>query len=96
MNSKQKLSQALKDVNAPNYMIERAEKGYYSDFESELAMPMVQLVKDCLSLGFSNIAERAKDGEFDSTKEESDEWYEKEGKQLIQEMGIDPDKLKGQ
>jgi hypothetical protein len=30
-----------------------------------------------------DIANRAMDGEFDATKEESDAWYEREGKDLV-------------
>lgn len=94
MNSKEKLALALAESNAPGYMIERAKSGYYSDFDSDLEMPCVQLVLDCQKLDLSDIADRAKNGEFDATKQESDEWFEKEGKELFEQMGIDPPKMK--
>ena len=93
MNSKQKLAQALKEANSPGYLINRALSGYYSDYDSDLETPCVQLVNDLTSLGLIELASRAKEGEFDATKEESDEWYEREGKAIVKEMGIDPKKM---
>ena len=91
MDSKEKLAQALKDAIAPDFMIERATAGYYSDYGSDLETPCVQLVIDCQRLGLNDIAERAKSGEFDATKEESDEWFNREGKNIIKEMGLNPE-----
>lgn len=80
MNSKEKLAKALSDFNAPQEMIQKAREGYYSDYDSPLTFPCQQLVLDLHKLGLKELASRAVNGEFDATKEESDEWYEKEGK----------------
>lgn len=81
--TKDKLAKALKEANAPKWMIDRALIGYYDDFEGTIAMPIVVLVNDCHDNGLEDIADRAKDGEFDSTKEEAEEWFRTEGKNLI-------------
>lgn len=46
-------------------MEKRAREGYYGDFTSPLAFPMLQLVEDCRAKGYIRIAERAMNGEFD-------------------------------
>lgn len=104
MNSKEKLAQALQEVEKNwndnpetfsaekrihlNGMIDKAKEGYYSDYDSPIATPCIQLVMDLRSLGIEDVAKRAIEGEFDATKEESDEWYKREGKQMIIESGL--------
>lgn len=95
MNSKEKLAQALEETyrntdQCPplGHMIQKARDGYYSDYDSPLALPCIQLVKDLDALGLTELKTRAMNGEFDATKEESDAWYEREGKQMIQESGL--------
>lgn len=46
-------------------IIKRAKKGYYHDFESELAMPKSQLNIDLLEIGFTGIAKKMQNGEYD-------------------------------
>ena len=70
----EKLAQALEVAGAPQEMIDKARAFYYDDYKSELAMPTVQLVIDAKAHNLSEIAERAINGDFDGTKEESDEW----------------------
>lgn len=70
----ERLALALEQAGAPPYMIERARNGYYDDYTSPLAGPIMQLVADARAEGLSRIAERAADGEFDGTREESDAW----------------------
>jgi hypothetical protein len=97
MNSKEKLAKALEEykeeykgetVIADNItrmltkMIERAKEGYYSDYDSPIATPCIQLVKDLDAIGAKELSKRARDGEFDATKEESDAWWLREGKQV--------------
>lgn len=67
-------------------MIERAKAGYYSDYDSPIEFPCVTLVIDSDNLGLQDIAEKAKIGEYDATREESDAWYEREGKHLVANM----------
>jgi hypothetical protein len=91
MDSKTKLTEALQLIKAPDWMIEKARTGYYSDFESPLETPIGQLVTDCRDNGLHGIALRAMNGEFDATKEESDAWANsEEGKKLLREFGIKP------
>jgi hypothetical protein len=95
MNSKEKLAQALlkyrkvfspKDVNKIDDMIKKAEDGYYSDYDSPLPTPCIQLIKDLTEIGATSLVEMAKDGEFDATEEESNEWYKREGRALALEV----------
>lgn len=101
MNSSRKLQLALQDaaIAIPTAeprkrkvweMSERAGTGYYSDYNSPLATPCIQLVADLRALGLEELAKRAIDGDFDATKEESDEWAQSEaGRATIREAGMD-------
>jgi hypothetical protein len=87
-DSKQKLGAALREAGAPADMVIRAVGGYYSDYDSPLATPCIQLVVDARAAGLEDIARRAMAGEFDATREESDAWYEREGRRLVKEAGL--------
>jgi hypothetical protein len=78
MTSKDKLADALAETGDPALaeMAARARDGYYSDFDSPLALPIMQLVKDLRAAGHHALAGRAADGEFDATAEESRAWAE--------------------
>jgi hypothetical protein len=52
----------------------------YQLYHAKLATPCIQLVADLRSLGLEELAQRAIAGEFDSTPEESEAWFEREGK----------------
>lgn len=67
-------------------MIQRAREGYYDDYESPLATPMINLVNDLRAVGFGDLAERAIDGEFDGTKEEGEAWMKREGINLLKNI----------
>jgi hypothetical protein len=82
-----KLANALREIpGVPETMIARAEGGYYHDYLSPLNMPEVQLMADLRELAsrpvtprnsrplLRDLVKRVIDGEFDATKEESDEW----------------------
>lgn len=95
MNSKEKLAQALQEeyydaqgdiCEKLKEMIQKAKDGYYSDYDSPLATPCIQLVKDLGALGLEELKVRAMNGEFDATKEESDAWYEREGRAMALEV----------
>lgn len=77
MKTKERLAEALTAVNAPVEMIQRALDGYYDDYESPSAVPIMMLISDATKNGLSNIAKRAREGEFDATDEESREWLSK-------------------
>lgn len=88
MNSSRKLQLALEDMALAATNLQRkrdiwnmsvmAGRGYYSDFNSPLDTPCIQLVADLREQGLHELAQRAIDGEFDATKEESDEWAKSE------------------
>ena len=68
-------------------MIEKAKAGYYDDYLSPLAAPIIQLVIDAEANGLPVIAHNAREGVYDGTKEESEEWIKsKEGKQVLSEL----------
>jgi len=79
VSTKQKLIRRLQQANAPDWMIHNAENGYYDDYESPIAFPITRLVADCMEYDLLDVAEEAKCGEFDGTKEESDKWLKNEG-----------------
>lgn len=102
MNSKEKLAQALEEVrknwsdNPDNHsvenmihlgnMIEKAREGYYSDYDSPLPDPCIKLVQHLEQIGAYDIKARAMNGEFDATIEESNAWYEREGRAMALEV----------
>lgn len=62
-------------------MADKATTGYYHDFLSPLAAPCLQLAADLAEVGTPAalaLRERHLMGEFDATKEESDEWLDSE------------------
>ncbi len=64
-------------------MEKAARAGRYDDYEGTTATPIIDLVNDLKQTGAYDLAKRAMGGEFDGTKEEADEWYQREGKNLI-------------
>jgi len=82
-----KLARALITAEAPDEMIGKAVTGYYDDFKSQQADNIVALVEDARNAGLSDIMERAINGEFDSTREESEAWARSpEGQQVLGEL----------
>jgi hypothetical protein len=98
--SKVKLAEALAEVpGMPPAMLARAAGGYYHDYESPLAMPEVQLVRDLRDMAelpatgpkaraaLRAIAHRVMEGDFDATKAESDAWAASaEGQEVMREF----------
>jgi len=94
----ERLAAALEAAAAPAAMIERARAGYYDDYKSELATPCIQLVHDLGAAGLKELQDRAIDGEFDGTREESDAWFQSEGRGMLFDSFIEQpkrDKPKG-
>lgn len=83
MTTKELLAQAMESEGCPANLISRARGGEFDDFESNSATPIVRLVNELSKLGFPTLAARAIDGEFDSTKEEAEEWFKREGQHLL-------------
>lgn len=89
MHTKDKLAQALREAGLLNMSV-LAANGYYHDFLSPLATPCIQLATDLAQVGTPEaMALRARhlNGEFDATKEESDEWARsKDGQAVAREL----------
>jgi hypothetical protein len=64
MKASEKLAQALHEVGLLD-MEEKAREGYYGDFTSPLAAPIMQLACDLQARGATGLAKRAMDGDFD-------------------------------
>jgi hypothetical protein len=62
--------------NAAKYeaFAKRAETGEFDDYADTYVCPITQLYSELMQAGFTKFAQRVADGEFDATKEESDEW----------------------
>lgn len=83
VSTKERLVQDLRAAQAPQRMIDLAEAGYYDDYLSEIATPIIQLVIDATHAGLSEIAEAAKSGQYDGTRQEADAWFQREGRHLF-------------
>lgn len=83
MKTRDKLASELRKVasvaqphNAEKYeaFARRAETGEFDDYADTYVCPVTQLYTELIACGFTKFAARVADGEFDATKEESDEW----------------------
>lgn len=83
MRTRDKLAAELRAVaakasqaNAVKYeaFAKRAETGEFDDYADTYVCPVTQLYSELTAAGFIRFAARVANGEFDATKEESDEW----------------------
>lgn len=83
MRTRDRLAAELRKVasvasyeNAQKYeaFAKRALTGEFDDFGDMYACPITQLHDELTAAGFSKFAQRVAEGEFDATKEESEEW----------------------
>lgn len=83
MRTRDKLASELRKIaaqarpeNAAAYetFAKRAETGEFDDYADTYVCPITQLHSELLAAGFTKFAARVANGEFDATKEESDEW----------------------
>ena len=83
MRTRDKLAAELRKVamksgiaNAHKYeaFAKRAETGEFDDYADTHVCPITQLYTELANAGFIQFARRVASGEFDATKEESDEW----------------------
>lgn len=83
MRTRDKLAAELRKVglksgisNAHKYeaFAKRAETGEFDDYADTYACPITQLYNELKASGLAKFALRVASGEFDATKEESDEW----------------------
>lgn len=82
----EKLALALEEIGAPKELVTAAREGRYDDFKSESATPLMDLVRDLnaaakrmsffskMRVNLREFTQRVKDGEFDASSEESQEW----------------------
>ena len=96
----EKLAAALEEIHGiPPGFINEARSGHYHDYASKLAMPITALIARLLLIAnhpgtpaasrpiLRDLAEKAKDGEFDATKEEADAWAKSpEGQETFAEL----------
>lgn len=71
-----KCAEQSQSHNAAKYeaFAKRAETGEFDDYADTYDCPVTQLHNELMAAGFTKFAARVRDGEFDATKEESDEW----------------------
>jgi hypothetical protein len=84
--TKDRLFQALTNAGAPTFMLRKAHAGQYDEYESDSVTPIIDLVRDCLATGLPSLrslAEAAKQGEYDGTREEADAYMQREGFDLL-------------
>lgn len=83
MRTRDKLAAALREVaakagtdNAAKYeaLAVRAATGEFDDYADTYVCPVTQLHGELTKAGLLKFAVRVANGEFDATKEESDEW----------------------
>ena len=83
MRTRDKLVSELRKIaaqaspsNAAKYeaFAKRAETGEFDDYADTYVCPITQLYSELMAAGFTKFASRVANGEFDATKEESDEW----------------------
>ena len=65
--STRKLVAALEAAGARPEMVEAARNGRYHDFMSDLAMPMMELMRDATIAGLATIVKGVLNGDFDAT-----------------------------
>jgi hypothetical protein len=83
VRTRDKLAAALREVaakagtdNAAKYeaFAIRAATGEFDDYADTYACPITQLHSELTKAGLTKFASRVASGEFDATREESDEW----------------------
>jgi hypothetical protein len=83
MRTRDRLASELRKVaarasaaNAARYeaLAKRAETGEFDDYADTHVCPVTQLYSELTAAGFTKFAARVANGEFDATKDESDEW----------------------
>ena len=74
------LARAVGRPGVPAALIAKARAGGFDDYEADSPAPIIDLVNALRRVGFSDLAQRAIDGEFDGTREEAEAWFEREGR----------------
>jgi hypothetical protein len=77
-------------TKAPAFMLRKARDGQYNDYQSDSAHPIIDLVRDATTWNLHTIVEQAKAGKYDGTQEESEAWFQREGKDMLEETPSAP------
>lgn len=81
-----KLAAAIKAYNSDgkhDKLMARAALGEFTDYADTHACPITELHRLCRKYGLNELADRVANGEFDATKDESDEWMKSQSGQDI-------------
>lgn len=71
-------------------LADRAASGEFTDYADTHACPITELHRLCRQFGLNALAGRVADGEFDATKDESDEWAKSSsGQEIARELSPD-------
>lgn len=68
-----KLAKALHEAGLPEHA-KRAEEGWFNEYFGRFDAPMLTLLHDLVIYNKNDLAERVRNGEFDASMEEADEW----------------------
>ena len=81
-----RLASAIRDVATEqrhHRLADRAAKGEFTDYSDAHVCPITELHRLCRQFGLNDLASRVADGDFDATKDESDEWMKSASGQEI-------------
>jgi len=68
-------------------LADRAAVGEFTDYSDTHACPITELHRLCRQYGLHALAERVANGDFDATKDESDEWMKStSGQEIAREL----------
>lgn len=77
-------------------LAERAATGEFADYSDAHACPITECYRLCRQYGLHQVAERLASGEFDASKEESDEWARSpSGQAIAQDLSPEMRKIFG-
>lgn len=86
----ERLAAAIKIYNTDgkhDKLLARAAAGEFTDYSDAHACPITELHRLCRKYGLNELADRVANGDFDATKEESDEWAKSaSGQEIAKEL----------
>lgn len=81
-----RLATAIREIateDRHHRLAERAERGEFADYADTHVCPITELHRLCRQYGLHALADRVANGDFDASKEESDEWAASESGQAV-------------
>ena len=82
----EKLAAAIAEYNQDgkhDKLMARAAGGEFTDYSDAHACPITELHRLCRKYGLNDLADRVANGDFDATKDESDEWMKSSSGQAV-------------